>query len=86
MTDKSREAAQFYWFLQTHGIYVSGSNVNIDANRMSAAENLEFFIGNKRFINGIEKNREEYKISQYADDKPLFTNGSTKSLDGILRN
>ena len=64
---------------------MSGSNVNIDANRMSAAENLEFFIENNRFINGIEKNREEYTISQYADDKPLFTNGSQKSLDGILR-
>ena len=42
-------------------------------------------IRNNRDIKGIKINGEEYKISQYADDTSLFTDGSPQSLDGILQ-
>ena len=49
------------------------------------AEILGILIRNNRDIKGIKINGEEYKISQYADDTSLFTDGSPQSLDGILQ-
>lgn len=49
------------------------------------AEILGTIIRNNKDIKGIKRGDTEYKISQYADDTSLFTNGSPKTLDGILR-
>lgn len=48
------------------------------------AEILGIFIRNNKDIKGITIAGEEYKISQYADDTSLVTNGSPESLNGIL--
>lgn len=47
------------------------------------AEMLGILIRNKRDIKRIEIDREEYKISQYADNTSLISDGSASSLDGI---
>lgn len=49
------------------------------------AEILGILIRNNRDIKGIEIDGEEYKISQYADDTSLISDGSASSLDGILQ-
>lgn len=49
------------------------------------AEILGTIIRNNKDIKGIKIGDTEYKISQYADDTSLFTNGSPETLDGILR-
>lgn len=49
------------------------------------AEILGILIRNNKNIKGINIDGEEYKISQYADDTSLITDGSPKSLDGILQ-
>lgn len=49
------------------------------------AEILGILIRNNKDIKGINIDGEEYKISQYADDTSLITDGSPKSLDGILQ-
>lgn len=48
------------------------------------AEILGILIRNNKDIKGITIAGEEYKISQYADDTSLVTNGSPESLNGIL--
>lgn len=52
---------------------------------MLCAELLGTIIRNKKDIKNIKIWDTEYKISYYADDTTLFTNGSPKTLDGILR-
>lgn len=49
------------------------------------AEILGNLIRNNRDIKGFEIDEEEYKISQYADDTSLISDGSSLSLDGILQ-
>lgn len=49
------------------------------------AEFLGSLIRNNKDIKGIIIEGEEYKLSQYADDTTLFSDGSPQSLDGILR-
>ena len=41
--------------------------------------------GNNKDIKGIVIEDEEYKISQYADDTSIISDGSPESMDGILR-
>lgn len=48
------------------------------------AELLGTIIRNNRDIKGIKIGNTEYKISQYADDTSLFSNGSPETLDSIL--
>ena len=49
------------------------------------AEILGFLIRNNKDIKGITIEGLEQKLSQYADDKTIFTDGSQISLDGIIR-
>ena len=49
------------------------------------AEILGILIRNNQDIKGITIEGEEYKLSQYADDTSLISDGSPKSMDGILR-
>ena len=42
-------------------------------------------IRNNKDITGIIVGDVEFKLSQYADDTSLFSNGSPESMDGILR-
>ena len=48
------------------------------------ARKIELFRNNKD-IRGIRLGDEEYKLSQYADDTSLISDGSPGSMDGILR-
>ena len=49
------------------------------------AEILGILIRKNEDIKGITIDGEEYKISQYADDTSLISDGSPESMDGILR-
>ena len=49
------------------------------------AEILGILIRNNKDIKGITIEGVEYKLSQYADDTTIFTDGSPSSLDGIIR-
>lgn len=49
------------------------------------AEILEILIRNNKIIKGITIEGVEHKLSQYADDKTIFTDGSQISLDGIIK-
>lgn len=49
------------------------------------AEIFGILIRNSRDIKGFKINREEYNISQNADDTSLITEGSPQSLDVILK-
>lgn len=49
------------------------------------AEVLGILLRNNKDTKGIIIEGEEYKLSQYADDTTMFSNGSPESLDGILR-
>ena len=51
---------------------------------MMNARKIELFRNNKD-IRGIRLGDEEYKLSQYADDTSLISDGSPGSMDGILR-
>ena len=42
-------------------------------------------IRNNKDIKGIVIEGEEYKLSQYADDTSIISDGSPQSIDGILR-
>lgn len=49
------------------------------------AEILGIIIRNNKDITGIKIGNVEYKLSQYADDTSLISDGSPLTLDGILR-
>ena len=49
------------------------------------AEILGILIRNNKDIKGIVIEGEEYKLSQYADDTSIISDGSPQSIDGILR-
>ena len=49
------------------------------------AEVLGILIRKNKDITGIIVGDVEFKLSQYADDTSLFSNGSPESMDGILR-
>jgi hypothetical protein len=49
------------------------------------AEIFEILIRNNQDIKDITIEGEEYKLAQYADDTSLISDGSPKSMDGILR-
>jgi hypothetical protein len=49
------------------------------------AEILGILIRNNKDIKGIIMECEEYKLSQYADDTCIISDGSPESMDGILR-
>ena len=49
------------------------------------AEILGILIRNNKNIKGITIEGVEYKLSQYAVDTNVFTDGSASSLDGIIK-
>jgi hypothetical protein len=49
------------------------------------AEILGILIRKNKDIKGITIDGEEFKISQYADDTSIILDGSTSSMDGIIR-
>ena len=49
------------------------------------AEVLGILIRNNKDITSIIVGDVEFKLSQYADDTSLFSNGSPESMDGISR-